>query len=273
MKKIIFLISVFAVIFVSQVLAQGNLLVTPIRVIFQDAKTREDLNITNIGNDTAVYMISFLHYRMLQNGSFKEIQKTDTTINFADDYLRIFPRRVVLAPNESQTVRLQFRKNANMKAGEYRSHLYFRAEKNLVALGMKDPRTDSTKMSVRITPIFGISIPVIIRIGTLSNKISLSDVNLKSENDSISNLSFTINRTGNLSSYGNLIVTFVPAEGKAFTIGQSNGVGVYPELEKRDYLIPLHFKFDLKNKKGKIVIRYVNAADEKIELARTEYVL
>jgi len=46
--------------FTQLVSAQGNLLVAPIRVVFEGAKQKEDLNLTNIGQDTAVYLISFI---------------------------------------------------------------------------------------------------------------------------------------------------------------------------------------------------------------------
>ncbi|WP_321438013.1 hypothetical protein [uncultured Bacteroides sp.] len=254
--------------------AQGNLLVTPVRVIFENGKMREDLNVSNIGRDTAVYMASFLHYTMLQDGSFRELAKTDTTIAFADDYLRIFPRRVTLAPNESQVIRVQFRKPADMKPGEYRSHLYFRAEKDVMPLGVKDPKIDSTKMAVRITPIFGISIPVIIRNGNLNMKIRLSDVSLSSVNDSVARLKVSINREGERSSYGNLKVTYVPDKGKSIEVGQANGIGVYTELKKRDFVMLLQLKNGLKLMSGKLVLRYVSPdEDGNKEYAKTEYKL
>jgi len=153
LKKISFIASLFILSSTSlHVFSQGNLLITPIRVIFENSKQKEDLNLTNIGQDTAVYMVSFLQYQMLSDGSFKQLAKADS-LTSATKYLRLFPRRIVLSPNESQTVRLQFRKPNDMKDGEYRSHLYFRAEKGSTPLGIADIRKDSTKMAVQITPI------------------------------------------------------------------------------------------------------------------------
>lgn len=253
--------------------SQGNLLITPIRVIMENGKQKEDLTLTNIGKDSAVYMISFLHYQMLADGSFKQLDKQDSA-TCADNYLRIFPRKVTLPPNESQTIRLQFRKPADMKEGEFRSHLYFRAEKNVSPLGMVDVKSDTMHMAVKITPIFGISIPVIIRNGNTEAKISLSDVSLTAVNDSASRINLSINRTGNKSVYGNISVEYVPTTGKPIQVGVANGVAVYTELDKRTFSLLLNLTKDVRHKNGKLLIRYtMRKEDGGKELARTEYTL
>ncbi|MCX6308004.1 MAG: hypothetical protein NTY32_03915, partial [Bacteroidia bacterium] len=257
-------LGLFALItgFSQLVSAQGNLLVAPIRVVFEGSKQKEDLNLTNIGQDSATYLVSFIHYKMKEDGSFQQLENVDSITTRADKYLRIFPRKVVLPPGESQTIRMQFRKPTDMKDGEYRSHLYFRAEKEVSALGMNTTQSDTTKMSVSITPVFGISIPVIIRTGNLDYKMSLSNVALTTVNDTISNLTFSINRTGNRSAYGNLKAEFVPAVGKSFVVGIANGVGVYTDLSARRFSLFIRNRAEQRLKNGKLV---------KAELAKTEF--
>lgn len=254
-------------------MAQGDLLINPIRVVFDGQKQNEDLNLTNIGKDTAVYMVSFLSYKMLEDGSFVQLERPDTTIS-ADKYLRLFPRKVVLPPNESQTIRLQLRKPATLKQGEYRSHLYFRAEKQITPLGMKDLKIDSTKMAVSITPIFGISIPVIVRNGNLSNQLTISNVQLENLNDSVSKLLLTINRSGNKSAYGNLKVEFYPEKGQKTDVAFANGVGIYPEIAKRNFALLIRNSKLMKLVGGKLVIRFLSPnEDGGAELTRTEFIL
>ena len=273
-RKVGFVLGLFALItgFSQLVSAQGNLLVAPIRVVFEGAKQKEDLNLTNIGQDTAVYLISFIHYKMKEDGSFLQLDNVDSLTTRADKYLRIFPRKVVLPPGESQTIRMQYRKPTDLKDGEYRSHLYFRAEKDVTALGMNTTQTDTTKMSVSITPVFGISIPVIIRNGNLDYKMSLADVKLTTVNDTISNLTFSINRAGNRSSYGNLLVEFVPATGKSFVAGMANGVGVYTDLSARKFSMYIRNRAEQRLKNGKLVIHYTTTREDgDTELAKTEF--
>ncbi len=257
----------------SMAMAQGDLLINPIRVVFEGQKQNADLNLTNIGKDTAVYVISFLSYKMLEDGSFVQLEKPDTTIA-ADKYLRLFPRKVVLPPNESQTIRLQLRKPSNLKQGEYRSHIYFRAEKEKTPLGMKDLLVDSTKMAVSITPIFGISIPVIVRNGNLSNQLTLSNISLQNVNDTTAKLSVTINRSGNKSAYGNMRVEFHPTKGQKMDVGFANGIGIYPEIPKRDFAIYIKNTSAMKVEGGKFIIRFLAPNEEAgMELCRSELIL
>jgi len=209
---------------------------------------------------------------MQVDGSFKQLDNVDTLTTRADKYLRIFPRKVVLPPGESQTIRMQYRKPSDMADGEFRSHLYFRAEKDVSALGMKNVKADTTNMSVQITPIFGISIPVIIRNGKTSLTLSLSDVNMTPVNDTLSTLTFHINRLGNRSAYGNLKAIFVPNSGQAVDIGLANGVGLYTDIAQRQFAMTVRTRRGLSLKNGKIVITYSKSSDEGgEELCKTEF--
>lgn len=267
-------VALIVVLFVhTEVWCQGSLLVTPVRVVFDNSKLKEDLNVTNIGQDSASFFVSFMHYQMMTDGSFKILEKGDS-LTIADKYLRLFPRRITLGPNESQTLRLQCRKPAGMKEGEYRTHLFFRAEKDSNPLGLENKNIDSTQMSVRITAIFGISIPVFIRNGSLKAENSLTDVRLKTTTDSTSVLSFKINRNGNRSSFGNINVDYVSDKGQKKELAVANGIGVYPEITSRDFSMPIHWPAELKSRSGKLVIRYALPKEEGgAKLAQTEYIV
>jgi len=265
-------IGVFFLMICSQGLfAQGDLLVAPIRVVFDDSKQREDLSLSNIGTDTAVYLISFVHYKMNEDGGFQQLADSDALPTpRSDTYLRVFPRRVTLAPGESQLVRMQYRKGQGMVNGEYRSHLYFRADKNTAPLGIEDTK-DTTKLSVSITPIFGISIPIIVRNGATSLTVNLSDLSVKAVNDTLYNLTVGINRAGNMSAYGTLEATYVPETGSQIVVGLANGVGIYTELKKRTYTLPLRLRAGMNFKGGKLLVRFLTPRDAGAkELARAE---
>jgi P pilus assembly chaperone PapD len=45
-----------------QSIAQGDLLITPKRIVFEGNKQKETLNLANMGKDTATYSISFMQY-------------------------------------------------------------------------------------------------------------------------------------------------------------------------------------------------------------------
>nr|NQU90935.1 fimbria/pilus periplasmic chaperone [Bacteroidota bacterium] len=257
-----------------QSVAQGNLLITPRRVVFEGNKRNQEINLANTGQDTAVYSISFVQYRMTEDGSFEQIEEPDPGQLFADQYIRYFPRTVTLPPNESQVIRMQLRRSADMTDGEYRSHMYFRAVPNERPLGEDPGFEDTTAIGIRLTPIFGITIPVIICIGELDAGVSLSDINLVTSDDGKPVFSITINRIGDKSVYGDLTVDYVSPGGRSTEVGIVRGIAVYTPIPLRRFSMELQQFDDLDFTRGKLVVKYRNQSDTNSELfAETEYLL
>ncbi|MBL0339998.1 MAG: molecular chaperone [Bacteroidetes bacterium] len=246
--------------FTSGVCAQGNLLITPRRVVFEGSKKIQELNLANIGKDSARYVLSMVEIRMKDDGSFERITEPDSGQLFASPYLRFFPRSVVLGPNESQLLKVQLSKTEQLKPGEYRSHVYFRAERDDKPLGEIEARVDSGSISVSLIPIFGITIPVIVRIGELSASVSISDVKIH-KTDTAYAVGMMLHRAGNKSVYGNIKAEYISIDGKATEIGRANGVSVYTPNTKRYFEIKLQNTPLLNLKQGKLRIQYLSDSD------------
>jgi P pilus assembly chaperone PapD len=254
--------------------AQGNLLITPRRVVFEGSKKSMDLNLANIGKDTATYSISIVQIRMKEDGGFETITQPDPDQRFADKYIRFFPRSVTLGPNESQVIKVQLTKTNELTAGEYRSHFYFRAVPKPKPLGEKEAIKDTTTISIQLTPVFGITIPVIIRNGTSTTKVTLSDLAYKTVNDTVPNLSMVFNRTGNMSCFGDMAVDYISPQGKITRVGIANGIAVYTPNPLRK------FQFNLKNvagvnyKTGSLKVTFSAPSDVKpMKYAEAELIL
>jgi hypothetical protein len=229
----------------SHTAAQGNLMIMPRRVVFKGTTKLQELNLVNTGHDTARYVISLVHYRMKEDGSFEEMAATDTSGNFADKYVRFFPRSVVLGPNEAQSVRIQLRRSNNLLPGEYRSHLYFRAVPDERPLGdTAAGQPVSAGVSVSLVPIFGISIPVIIQVGEPATDVSIAASSLDKTEAGIPILQMTLNRKGNMSVYGNITVEHISPDGKTTRVGIVQGLAVYTPNPLR------YVKMALDNSKG-----------------------
>ncbi len=272
---ILFFSFFFALLGLSPALsAQGDLLITPRRIVFEGNKQRQEITLANTGQDTARYVVSFVNYRMKEDGSFEQITEADAGQMFAEPYLRYFPHSVVLAPKESQTIRMQVRRPTGMKTGEYRSHMYFRAVPQEKPLGEAAVQVDTTMIGIRLTPIFGITIPVIIREGNLSANITLSDISLKKEPDSSPYVSLTFNRQGNRSIYGDLTVNYVPPQGQEVEVGIVRGIAVYTPNTMRRFTLQLNQAEGIDFRKGKLVLRYGSPSEAKKEIfAESEFIL
>ncbi len=244
------------------VLSQGNLLITPRRVVFEGPKKSQELNLANTGKDTSTYSISVIQYRMKEDGSFEQITEPDPGQRFASPYIRFFPRTVTLGPNESQVVKMQLNKTGELTPGEYRSHIYFRAVPDQVPLGEEMESIDTGSISVRISPVFGITIPVIIRVGDRDAGVSLDDLSLIPVNDTVRKLSMTFHRTGEMSVYGDIEVSFIPENGEKLLLGMVKGLAVYTPNRVRKFQMDLFVPQEIILHKGVLKVTYLEASDD-----------
>ncbi len=252
--------------------AQGDLLITPRRVVFDGKMKSHEINLANTGKETATYNVSIIQYRMKEDGSFEEIFEPDPGQKFADPYIRFFPRTVTLAPNEAQVVKIQLNKTGELTDGEYRSHIYFRAVPDQKPLGEEEIPKDTTSITVKLTPIFGITIPVIIRVGVSTTNMTISDLALTLTEENQPRLSMTLNRTGNMSVYGEIEVTYLSAQGKKTQVGQVKGIAVYAPNPTRKLQLDLVNTQDMDLKSGKILVTFTEQSDVK-EVKLAEAVL
>ncbi len=245
---------------------QGNLLITPRRVVFDGSRRSIDLNLANTGSDSATYLISMIQIRMTEEGGFETITEPDPGQRFADRYIRFFPRSVTLAPNEAQVVKVQVARRGELEEGEYRSHFYFRAEELAKPLGGEDETEISDNISVRLTPVFGITIPVIIRMGDLKATVKMTDMDLTSDDNSRPVLQISFRRTGNISVYGNLQVNHISEDGVSTRVGIANGIAIYTPNTIRKFRLNLINTDGIDLTKGKLKLTYSAPSDVKPEL-------
>jgi len=274
LQKIVsfFVLSVLLLSF-SQLKAQGDLLIFPKRLVFDGSKRSQELNLVNNGSDTARYVISVVQIRMKEDGSFENITQPDAGQNFADKNFRFFPRSVVLGPKETQTVKIQLLQYSTLPAGEYRSHLYFRAEEAKKPMGLEKTKTDSGKISINLIPVYGLSIPVIIRSGESTTDISLSKVAFRMEKDSLPVVQLTLDRSGNMSVYGDISVDYVSAAGKEIRVAQVKGVAVYTPNASRVLHLSLESRPEVDYTKGALHVVFTDLSGKVQKVAQAQVFL
>jgi hypothetical protein len=256
----------------TEVSAQGGLLITPRRVVFDGMGNTQQLNLANTGDEIATYVVSFVQYRMTEDGEFELINEPDSGQLFADEHLRLYPRKITLAPREAQLIKVQIRNYRGLPDGEYRSHLYFRSTPDVKPLGDEDGNIDTTAVTVRLVPIFGISVPVIIRKGEITTKVSLTELSIEKINDSTQALNMTINRVGNMSVYGDIEVEFESVDNQKNQVAVVRGLAVYSPNTRRYFKINLDSGIDYSS--GKFSVVYKNKSDLKPKIiAKTELVM
>lgn len=244
----------------------GDLLITPPRVVFEGSRRTQAISLVNIGSDTSRYALSIVRYRMNENGQFEQIEEPDSGQYLADDFLRFFPRQVVLAPNETQTVRMQVTMPRSTPDREYRSHLYFRAIDNERARPLQPQSQD---LSIQLKPVFGWAIPILVRKGDLNVDLSISDIQyIAPENNQPPGLGFTIHRNGTKSTFGDIDIVYENFAGEQRIVSNLRGVAVYTPNRLRKFVLPLDFPSGMPAA-GQLIIIYKSQSDlEKTILAK-----
>jgi hypothetical protein len=237
--------------------AAGDLLVAPTRIVF-DGPRGAEVVLNNIGSETATYRISLELKRMRADGSLEEIAPQDATPaeQAMLDMLVYSPRRVTLPPNQPQTIRLGVRPPEGLPDGEYRAHLLFRAVRDPVPAAAAADAPAPSGVSISLTPVYGVTIPIIVRQGVLTASAALSNPRLESSGAEQA-LRFDLARQGNRSVYGEVIVE---RPGAAEPLLQARGIAIYAERDSRTVTLPLSQE-QAQAMRGPVVIRYIEDRD------------
>ncbi|MBJ7502066.1 MAG: molecular chaperone [Sphingopyxis sp.] len=233
-------------------LAAGDLLVAPTRVILDGSRGTEVV-LNNIGSEPATYRISLEIKRMTAEGGLDEIAEENVTVaeRAALDMIVFSPRRVTLPPNQPQVVRVGVRVPEGLPPGEYRAHMLFRSVPDAVPAEAVAAKSAGAGVSIALTPIYGITIPVIVRVGALGAEASIGEAWVSQGADG-SAFNFDLSRTGGRSVYGDIEVT---RPGVSEPLLVARGVAVYPEVGARK--VSLRVPDELAAKlKGPVRIRY-----------------
>ena len=230
--------------------AQGDLLVAPTRIVVNNGGGAEVI-LSNIGTEPATYRISAELRRMDEDGGFTTVAEADA--NPAEQaalaMITYAPRRITLLPGQPQAVRVSIRPPAGLADGEYRVHLNFRAIPPALKpdAAAADP---AAGVSIKLIPVYGITIPVFLRRGKLDGRATLAGPHLvKTADDAF--IELDLNRTGQRSVYG----TLIGKNGRGDVVFELRGIAIYPEITHRKAQIPLSPE-QLALLKGPIKIEY-----------------
>ncbi|MBN2779448.1 MAG: hypothetical protein JXQ74_00060 [Alphaproteobacteria bacterium] len=248
--------------------ASADFLLHPQKIVFQGPVRSEAIQVTNTDTKPKTYKMSFVEYYPQENGGYRIVEKRDgrlvfvdpsidpktkqkiekitpltteqtKTALFASDVVDYSPRKIVLKPRETQTVRLMLNRKARFNdARELRSH--FHIQEKDVATEAK-PAGQSAGIVIDIQAEYGITIPIIARFGDTSVKSTFESVKLTRDEKGKAMLNFTLTRQGTQSIRGNIIAYkeegFLSSDTE---IGRISNIALYTNLNQKSFSIPLH---------------------------------
>lgn len=244
----------------------GDLLVAPTRIILNGSRGTQII-LNNIGDDVATYRISLELRRMTPDGSLVDVTAPNTAEKAAQDMILYAPRKITLPVNQPQTINIAARAPAGLPDGEYRVHLLFRA------IPAPRPVAASTApakgISFALTPVYGVTIPVIVRLGSLQAKAGIANVHLVQDGGKPA-VALELSRSGSRSTFGEVRVM---KAGVKEPIAIQRGVAIYTEVAARTLAIPVNVKL-LASASGPVTVQYVETTEMGPEvIAETSAVL
>lgn len=149
----------------------------------------------------------------------------------ADKYLEWSPHQVTLQPNESQVIRVQRRGMATAPDGEYVSHLLIQEQPSKID---NDYETENDgSLIINLEALYEVSIPVMIVNDDIHADAKIKEAKLD-KNSAAPKLSVVVEREGNRSFYGTLVVQ----QGKE-ELGRVNKFRIFTTTETRNIDVPL----------------------------------
>ena len=226
----------------------GDVNLYPKRVVIDDRNRLATIGLYNRSPAPGEYDVTVSDKLMTPQGTLIDLETvTDPAmrarVRSAATMLRWSPRRVALGGSEAQTVRVMVRVPPDLPAGEYRSHFTIVSAPPAadgLSIDNATGQGQNQGIGVRIVPRFGISIPVIVRVGETTLNVGLKDFAL-GEGGSGKVINLTVTRDGTRSAFGDIRIL---APGSKEPIAEVLGVGVYTEVGSRTVQVPVNAKAD-----------------------------
>ena len=245
----------------------GDLLVAPTRLVL-DGRKGAEIILNNIGDEPATYRISVEFRRMTEAGDLVDVTTPTDVDRKAEEMIVYAPRKVMLAPHEPQAIRIAARPVKGLADGEYRVHMLFRAIPP--ATPVDQPTGDQQKgVQFKLTPVYGVTIPVIVRLGNLQATAGIANVRLETK-DGAQAIGLDVVRQGSRSTYGEIRVL---KAGVKDPIAIQKGVAVYTEVGQRHVSVPIPAS-QRSAASGSVTVEYLETYDDGTHLlAQTQAVL
>ena len=246
----------------------GDLLVAPTRIVL-DGRKGAEIILNNIGDEPATYRISVEFRRMTPDGGLVDVATPSAEDKLAEDMIVYAPRRVTLAPHQPQSIRVSARAPQGLPDGEYRVHMLFRAIPPAHPVSNAQAAESPKGIRFALIPVYGVTIPVIVRFGNLSAKAGIANVHLETR-DGKPAVALDLSRSGDRSTFGEVRVF---KAGVRDPIAIQKAVAIYKEVATRSVSIPVDEAYK-GAVTGPVTVQYVETYDDGSHtIAETQAVL
>ena len=214
--------------------AGAVLFIYPTLVMFEGNQRSAEITLMNRGDQTGTFETSWSDMTMTPEGGLVKLEgQAPWSVR---SYVRYSPRRVTLAPLESQIIKIALRSGQEVPEGEYYSHF------RVLTLNSEDPLADQADAAdpssgVAINARAAIAIPVIWRNSRTTPSASIESVRIDHD---ANELSVDVRRYGPLSVRGFLHVFQTAPDGTRSPLAEPVPLVIYPSIVSRLTAITLN---------------------------------
>ncbi|MCI5043251.1 MAG: hypothetical protein MRY72_01015 [Aquisalinus sp.] len=236
-KSKYFFIATFFLIILQMTEVKADIMIAPTRVVFEGSDRSSEIVLVNRSTNEFAFRVSLENRRMLQNGSLELAPEATEDELFASNLVRYSPRRIILNPGEKQTIRISANASG-LEPGEYRSHLRLMSAPTSAGKKLGELiQQESDGISIELVAVRSITIPVILRVGSLEASVEMGRVRTeRSDNEGETILVARMSRSGTKSTYGDIHL-YVGTEDKPVFIAR--GIAIYTPNQDRDVYLPV----------------------------------
>ena len=216
--------------------ADAVLFIFPTAVMFEDNQRSAEVTLTNRGDQTGTFEMSWSDMKMRPEGGLTQYEGQAPWS--LQPHVRYSPRRVTLAPAESQIIKFGLRRGQDVPEGEYYSHF------RVLTLNSEDPSAGEADADepaagsgVMINARPAIAIPIIWRNSQATSSASIESVHI---DQGANKLTVAVRRDGQLSVRGYLHVFETAPDGTRRFLADPAPLIIYPSLESRTTAIALN---------------------------------
>lgn len=213
--------------------AEASLFVYPTLVMFEGNRTSAEVTIANRGDEIGTFEIAWANMSMTPEGGL--IRHEEAVAWSIQPFLRYSPRRVTLAPAESQVIRIALRRGDTVPEGEYFAHMRV-VTINSASVQSVDEQALDAEPGISITARSAIAIPVIWRNSQAIPAATIESIEVDADLNAIE---VEVARRGLLSARGFIHVIAGGGSGETSVLAEPMPLILYPNIERRSVSIPL----------------------------------
>ncbi len=226
-SPILLLLAILSLVSTAPARAGAVLFIYPTLIMFEGNQRSAEITLTNRGDQTGTFEMSWSDMTMTSEGGLVKYQgQAPWSVR---SHVRYSPRRVTLAPFESQIIKIAVRRDQDVAEGEYYSHF------RVLTLNSEDPlaaQADTADRSsgISINARTAIAIPIIWRNSQATPSAAIESVRIDRD---ANQLTVVVRRYGPLSVRGYLHLFETAPDGTRSFLAEPVHLVIYPSIVTR----------------------------------------